>query len=70
MLGMSLDFKPRFAKRFAELGSQIVRATEHYVREVKDRSFPSAEHAFKPNGFRERDADALASDLPPHWDTN
>jgi 3-methyl-2-oxobutanoate hydroxymethyltransferase len=38
------------AKRFAEVGEAIVEATQAYVSEVKERTFPGPEHAFKPNG--------------------
>ena len=50
-LGMFRDFAPRFAKRFAEVGASIVEATQQFVAEVGDRSFPAAEHTFRPNGF-------------------
>jgi 3-methyl-2-oxobutanoate hydroxymethyltransferase len=52
LLGMYRDLSPKFAKRFAEVGETIIAATRAYVGEVADRSFPSAEHSFKPNGFR------------------
>ena len=45
-LGMYPSFKPKFVKHFAELGAQIVAATQSYVREVQDASFPSAAHSF------------------------
>jgi hypothetical protein len=49
LLGMYRDLKPKFAKRFAEVGDQIVGAVRSYVGEVQARSFPTAEHSFKPN---------------------
>ena len=52
LLGMYPDLKPKFAKRFAEVGEQIVAATRAYVGEVRERSFPAPEHTFKPNGIR------------------
>ena len=45
-LGMYPDFKPKFVKYFAELGSQIVAATQAYVREVQAGEFPSAAQSF------------------------
>lgn len=51
LLGMYRDLSPKFAKRFAELGEAVVDATSAYVSEVQARSFPAAEHTFKPNGF-------------------
>ena len=45
-LGMYPNLKPKFVKHFAELGSQIVAATQSYVREVQDGVFPSAAQSF------------------------
>jgi len=50
LLGMFRELSPKFAKRFAEIGDQIVEATAAYVAEVQEREFPGPEHAFKPNG--------------------
>lgn len=46
MAGMT-SWSPRFARRYAELGSVLQRAAEDYVAEVKDSSFPDAEHSFE-----------------------
>lgn len=45
-LGMVRDLKPKFVKRFGELGDAIVDATRAYVREVRDGTFPGPEHSF------------------------
>jgi 3-methyl-2-oxobutanoate hydroxymethyltransferase len=45
-LGMYREMKPKFVKRFAELGDAIVEATQRYVAEVQSGAFPSAEHSF------------------------
>ena len=45
-LGMYPSLKPKFVKHFAELGTEIVRATQSYVKEVQDGSFPSAAQSF------------------------
>ena len=84
MLGMYPDLKPKFAKRFAEVGEQIIAATRAYVGEVGDRTFPAAEHTFKPSGIRRAPpsdphpghaapaASPLppADEYPPHWQTH
>ena len=78
LLGMFRDLQPKFAKRFAEVGDQIVEATRAYVDEVQGRVFPGPEHSFKPNGFLPRPTpkpasapDLLESDeIPPHWQTH
>jgi 3-methyl-2-oxobutanoate hydroxymethyltransferase len=45
-LGMYPNLKPKFVKHFAELGTQIVAATQSYVREVQSGAFPSAAQSF------------------------
>jgi 3-methyl-2-oxobutanoate hydroxymethyltransferase len=45
-LGMYPDLRPRFVKRFAEVGEAIVNATRAYVTEVRDGSFPDQAHSF------------------------
>jgi 3-methyl-2-oxobutanoate hydroxymethyltransferase len=45
-LGMYSDVRPKFVKRFAELGDAVVEATRGYVAEVRSAAFPSAEHSF------------------------
>lgn len=46
MLGLNEDFKPRFVKRYAELGAEIERAVSSYVDEVKSGNFPDDDHSF------------------------
>lgn len=48
LLGM-FDARPKFAKRFAEVGTAITHATSTFVSEVQSRTFPTTEHSFKPN---------------------
>jgi 3-methyl-2-oxobutanoate hydroxymethyltransferase len=47
MLGLFDAFRPRFVKQYADLGSDIVRAVEAYCREVREGTFPAAEHSFR-----------------------
>ena len=48
LIGLSNAWTPRFAKRYAEVGREVVRAAGEYVREVKDGVFPSEAQAFQP----------------------
>jgi len=48
LIGLSSDWTPRFAKRYAEVGREVVRAAAEYVREVKAGDFPSEAQAFRP----------------------
>jgi 3-methyl-2-oxobutanoate hydroxymethyltransferase len=45
-LGMYRGLSPKFVKRFAELGTAIVEATERFGEEVRGGEFPSDEHGF------------------------
>ncbi len=45
-LGMYPSFKPKFVKHFANLGAQIVAATQSFVNEVQAGTFPDAAHSF------------------------
>jgi 3-methyl-2-oxobutanoate hydroxymethyltransferase len=47
MLGLFDGLRPRFVKQFADLGREVVRAAEAYCREVREGSFPAAEHGFR-----------------------
>ncbi|SPJ26856.1 3-methyl-2-oxobutanoate hydroxymethyltransferase [Falsiruegeria mediterranea] len=46
MLGFFTAFKPKFVKRYADLGDQAEAAIAEYAAEVRARSFPAAEHVF------------------------
>jgi 3-methyl-2-oxobutanoate hydroxymethyltransferase len=46
MLGLFTDFRPKFVKRYAELGKAADKAIAAYATDVRARSFPAAEHSF------------------------
>lgn len=46
MLGMFTAFKPKFVKRYAELGQTAEEAVASYAAEVRERRFPDAAHVF------------------------
>lgn len=46
MLGMFSDYKPKFVKKFADVGSIMTQAFSDYIKEVKDGTFPAEEHTF------------------------
>ena len=47
MLAMYSDFKPKFVKQYAQIGSVMKDAFRQYIDEVKSCAFPSEEHTFK-----------------------
>jgi 3-methyl-2-oxobutanoate hydroxymethyltransferase len=74
LLGMMRGHSPKFAKRFAQLGDAVVGAVREYVGEVQARTFPTAAHAYKPNGpqpaHEKRTSETWKLDEPlplDHW---
>ena len=47
MLSMFSDFRPKFVRSFAEVGTVMRQAFADYDTAVKDGSFPAAEHTYK-----------------------
>jgi 3-methyl-2-oxobutanoate hydroxymethyltransferase len=47
LLGLSA-WVPRFGKRYADLGSEVVRAARAFVAEVRAGTFPTETHAYRP----------------------
>ncbi|PWJ87584.1 ketopantoate hydroxymethyltransferase [Mesorhizobium loti] len=58
MLGLFGDFRPKFVKRYVELGEAASAAIEAYACDVKERRFPAAEHVFgdEPKAIKGREA--------------
>ncbi|MBK8482535.1 MAG: 3-methyl-2-oxobutanoate hydroxymethyltransferase [Proteobacteria bacterium] len=46
LLGLDPSFAPRFVKRFAPLGEQVVGAVSRYGAEVRARRFPTSKHGW------------------------
>lgn len=46
MLGLFTDFRPKFVRRYAELGATAAEAVAAYAADVRARAFPAAEHSF------------------------
>lgn len=47
MLGLFDDLRPRFVKRYAELGQAIRSAAQQYCEDVRQRHFPTQEHSYR-----------------------
>ena len=47
MLALFSDFKPKFVKHFANEGEVMKQGFTEYIKEVKEGTFPAAEHTFK-----------------------
>jgi 3-methyl-2-oxobutanoate hydroxymethyltransferase len=46
LLGLFNDFRPRFVKRYADLGAAVREAAAAYASDVRARRFPGPEHCF------------------------
>lgn len=46
MLGMNHNFNPRFLRRYANLDTVIHDAVSHYVSDVKELKFPTAQESY------------------------
>ncbi len=46
LVGLFSDFKPKFVRRYAELGDGIAAASKAYAADVRARRFPALEHCF------------------------
>jgi 3-methyl-2-oxobutanoate hydroxymethyltransferase len=47
LLGLFDDLRPRFVKHYADLGREVTQAVQAYCREVREGTFPAAEHSFR-----------------------
>lgn len=47
MLGMFSGFKPKFVKKYSDIGEEMKKSFIEYDKEVKDKVFPGEEHGFK-----------------------
>ncbi|ASG67836.1 3-methyl-2-oxobutanoate hydroxymethyltransferase [Francisella halioticida] len=46
MLGMNMDFQPKFVKKYADLSQLLLKAINTYSEETKAGIFPSKEHSY------------------------
>lgn len=46
LIGMFSTFKPKFVKRYAELGEAVQKAAAAYAKDVRERRFPGPEQCF------------------------
>ena len=46
MLGITKEFKPRFLRQYADVGSIVTEAVTHYIQDVKTRDFPNEKESY------------------------
>ena len=57
LVGLFSEFRPKFVKRYAELGQQIANAAKAYAEDVRSRQFPGPEHCFGVKSGKDDDGD-------------
>ena len=62
LLAIHDDFKPKFAKRFANVKAEMLRGVEAYAEEVRTRKFPAPEHTY---GIAPEELDRFRDSLAP-----
>ncbi|HET7629291.1 MAG TPA: 3-methyl-2-oxobutanoate hydroxymethyltransferase [Bacillales bacterium] len=60
VVGYGGDWKPKFAKRYANLSEIVHEAIGRYVTEVKAKRFPELDHSF---AMDEKEVESLTGDL-------
>ena len=46
MLGITKEFKPRFLRQYADVGSIITEAVGNYIKDVKSKDFPNQNESY------------------------
>lgn len=46
MLGITVDFKPRFIRHYAKLGEVMTDAVKNYIKDIKSKDFPSDKESY------------------------
>lgn len=46
MLGLNVDFHPRFVRYYASLADEINKAVKNYISDIRERTFPSEEESY------------------------
>jgi 3-methyl-2-oxobutanoate hydroxymethyltransferase len=60
VLGLFGEFKPKFAKRYADIGAQVETALRAFDADVRSGAFPDAEHSFT---MKDSELETLKQDL-------
>jgi 3-methyl-2-oxobutanoate hydroxymethyltransferase len=50
LLGLDLGFKPRFVRRYAEMGKMVINAAQSYCDDVRGQAFPNDDEVFRKTG--------------------
>src|SRR5699024_6328977 len=47
MLGLNKAFNPKFLRRYADLNSEMTKAVQHYINDVKTGDFPNENEQYE-----------------------
>lgn len=46
MLGINVEFKPRFLRQYLNMHEQITGAVQHYIKDIKSKDFPNEKEQY------------------------
>lgn len=46
MLGLTVDFNPRFVRKYADLNKNIFESVSQYINDIKDKDFPNEDESY------------------------
>ncbi len=46
MLGLNVDFHPRFVRHYAKLAEEINKGVKNYITDVREKQFPTSEESY------------------------
>lgn len=46
LLGLGMDSSPKFVKKYTNLANETKKAVNNYIQEVRDQTFPDANHSY------------------------
>ncbi len=63
LLGINTGHTPKFVKKYAQLGDNIIKAIQSYAKDVRKRDFPQAEHTTYLSDSEKHDLINIVKDL-------
>ncbi|MEO5991131.1 MAG: 3-methyl-2-oxobutanoate hydroxymethyltransferase, partial [Ferruginibacter sp.] len=46
MLGINVEFKPRFLRQYLDMHTQITEAVQNYIKDIKVKDFPNEKEQY------------------------
>jgi 3-methyl-2-oxobutanoate hydroxymethyltransferase len=46
LLGINMEFKPRFLRQYLNLNEQVTGAVQQYIKDIKSKDFPNTNEQY------------------------